>query len=178
MKPFFQYQSTRNKRGLTWVVGIGFTALLVCWFAERPEPELIHANPLAQEGWEVYADWEQGMAAWSAGHFPEAVAAFVSHLDAWPEHSKGHYYLALSQLELGEDRTAIPHLQIARLNDTLLYYDATWHLALAYLKTEQVSDAIALLEELYQGQEPLYRQKADVMLHQWLYTSAPSEGIQ
>lgn len=176
--PYRQDRIPLRKTWLPWVAGIGVIILIFWWFGKRPTQEVIRANPLADEGWDAYADWEQGMAAWRAGHFEAAVAAFDAHLDAWPEHSKGHYYMGLSRLELGDDNAAIPHLQMARLNDTLLYYDATWHLALTYLKTEQVSDAIDMLEELYQGDEPLYRQKADVILHQWLHMTAPSQGIQ
>jgi len=76
----------------------------------------------------------------------------LPHFEAYRKQHSQNTYAAflqgLANLEENNITEAIPLLQEVRINDTNLYEDATWYLALAYTKKKEKVAANQLLSEL------------------------------
>ncbi len=77
-----------------------------------------------------------------------------------PNNTFAVFLTALSNLQEGRTELAIEYLKDVRINDANLYEDATWYLALAYLKKEDKAGARYYLEELLKLPYGFYEAKA------------------
>ena len=85
-------------------------------------------------------------------HFREAVGQLGKVTQDFPKGVEGQLYLGISQLKLQQNTDAIVPLQVAqKLGPEQYRDDATWYLALAYLRTGEVQSGRAELQKLCVG---------------------------
>ena len=93
----------------------------------------------------LFASWEDGVAAFRAGHYEDATAVFESFISASPQAPQGHYMLGLSLLRQNRLADALGPLgEAVALAGSDVRYRMT--LAQALLKAGKAPDAFAALE--------------------------------
>lgn len=88
---------------------------------------------------------------YSADDFPNAIKQLSSYINTGKDTlNKGVFYRGLASLKVGDSEAAIKDLQnYLQSSDTPEYKsDATWYIALAYLKEERIPEALTQLKEL------------------------------
>ena len=80
--------------------------------------------------------------------FTEAIPLFTKYLSKKPADFDAHFLKGISLLETGRYDEAIRVFKTVRINSEHHYEDATWYLALTYLKKDQKDDAKVILKEL------------------------------
>lgn len=93
---------------------------------------------------------DEAMVLYGQNRFEEAISAFEIRLKDLPTDSQSYLYAGICYLETGKTNTAIDYFKKARINSEQFYPEATWYLALAYLKEGSNQQAVHLLEELAQ----------------------------
>lgn len=148
---------------------IGFSALLY-WqstesnrlFSNYFEPiqdDMLNVTRSA-EGGVINPSLEQGIQMVNDQKFEQALALLESVLNEDPENSLASIYTGMAYLETGQTNKAVEMFQVTRINHSELYEDATWYLALTYVKMEQYADAQAILDELLAYGSAYYKTKA------------------
>jgi len=85
---------------------------------------------------------------YSAKKYKESLPHFEAYRKKQPQNYYATFLTGLANLEENNINAAIPYLEAVRVNDTSLYDDATWYLALAYTKQKNKTAAVKLLSEL------------------------------
>lgn len=99
---------------------------------------------------------------YSIGNYKESIPYFKTYHKTQPENNYANFLHGIAQLEEHNLDTAIYFLERVRMNDTNLYEDATWYLALAHLKNKDKDAAKQILSELI-GNSQFYGEKAKVL---------------
>lgn len=107
-------------------------------------------------------DLKEAINYYSAKKYKESLPHFEAYRKKQPQNSYATFLTALANLEENNIDAAIPYLEEVRINDTSLYEDATWYLALAYTKKKNKKSAIQLLSELIENSK-FYSTKAKTL---------------
>ncbi len=99
---------------------------------------------------------------YTAGNYKESIPHFKAYHKIQPENYYANFLHGIAQLEENDLATAIYFLERVRINDTNLYEDATWYLALAHIKNKDKIAAKQMLSELI-GNSQFYGEKAKVL---------------
>ncbi len=99
---------------------------------------------------------------YSAKKYKESLPHFEAYRKKQPQNSYATFLNGLANLEENNIDVAIPYLEEVRINDTSLYEDATWYLALAYTKQKNKTAAALLLSELIDNSK-FYSPKAKTL---------------
>ncbi len=110
---------------------------------------------------------QKALSLQKAGDYQASIAKLRELLDAQPAHPLGSMMLGVAYLEEGQTEKAKELLMTVRINHELYYEEASWYLALAYLKDDQPSAARPILEELSRQEVGLYRDRAISLLAEW-----------
>lgn len=94
--------------------------------------------------------------------YKESIPYFEAYRKKQPHNAYATFLMGLAQLEENNIDSAISSLDEVRINDTALYEDATWYLALAYTKKKNKSAAVQLLSELIDNSK-FYSLKAKIL---------------
>jgi tetratricopeptide (TPR) repeat protein len=108
--------------------------------------------------------FSKAMELYEQKDFPRAELYLDSYLKANPEDADAVLYLGAAALENANLPKAIELLETARINNADKYEDATWYLALAYIKQGDLSNARAVLQDLTKLEDGFYYQKANDLL--------------
>lgn len=120
-----------------------------------------------------FAGWEEGVSAFKAGNFAQAVREFEGVVNERPDWAQGHMMLGRALLKVGRNQQAVASLRKAY---DLAPNDVPIQLALAqgYLESNQGSEAVKLLGRMNQAG----LSKDQQALHQRLYTMALEKSGQ
>ncbi len=120
----------------------------------------------------VLATWDDGVSAYRAGRYADAVTVFQSYVSGNPDAPEGHYMLGLSLLRHGRTAEALGPLSDAlSLSEDDSRYRMT--LAQALLKASKPADALDVLS----AQDPAaVTEAARASFHQLLARAATSSG--
>lgn len=94
------------------------------------------------------------------GDFKQSIPYFKAYRKIQPSNTYANFLHGLAHLETNNLSIAINYLEEVRFNDTNLYEDATWYLALANVKKGNTAAAQQFLSELVQSNHPFYGPKA------------------
>lgn len=99
---------------------------------------------------------------YTAKKYKESLPHFEAYLKKQSNNTYATFLNGLANLEENNIDVAIPYLEAVRVNDTNLYEDATWYLALAYTKKKNKAVATRLLSELVDTSK-FYGSKAKIL---------------
>lgn len=99
---------------------------------------------------------------YSVKKYKESLPHFKAYRKKQPQNTYATFLYGLANLEENKVNVAIPYLEEVRMNDTNLYEDATWYLALAYTKNKNKAAAAQLLSELI-NKNTFYSNKAKIL---------------
>lgn len=99
---------------------------------------------------------------YTAKKYKESIPHFEAYRKKYPQNTYAAFLQGLAHLEENNIDAAIPFLEEVRVNDTHLYEDATWYLALAQTKKKNKTVAIKLLSELI-DKSKFYGPKAKIL---------------
>jgi len=109
------------------------------------------------------AELTAGLKAYDAGNYMESVKHFEKVLAKNAKNSDALLYSGFAYLEEGHFKKSIEHFTSVRgLDDKEYFREATWHAALAALKTGDTDQAKKLTQELLQ-QKGRYFEKAEML---------------
>ncbi len=128
-----------------------------------PETATRAPNLTAYEHISLLEDLNVAVNYYAAKKYKESLPLFEAYRKKYPENTYAIFLHALANLEENNIDTAIPFLEEVRTNDTNLYEDATWYLALAYTKKKLNVKAIQLLSELINNNSKFYKTKAEIL---------------
>ena len=119
-------------------------------FAEHyePYPDMINLKDRAEQD---SGTVEAIMAKYKSGYYEDALSSMNNYLARHPANQKIRFYRGVVNLELDQDKDAIDDFEKVVLGDDQLDVQATWYLALAYLRLEQTDRAGIYLAELIQN---------------------------
>jgi tetratricopeptide (TPR) repeat protein len=160
-----------NRVAAAAVVLMAFTAAWMYWnhtaddrlFASAFQPDA--ADVLILRG-EEDAPPEQALAIqlYQQGAHEEAMPHFKNYLSDSPEDYMTTLAAGIAAIEAGQTAQAIEWLETVRFNDTALYGEATWYLALSHWKQEDRTESIELMRELAAAKDPAWAEKAEAFL--------------
>ena len=104
-----------------------------------------------------------GIRAYSSKDYDGSLLYFEKYLDE-NENAEMAFYAGLSALEANQLQKAVDYLTVARINSEAYYLEATWYLALAYLKRNESEEARIILTELAKQNDDYYNKKAETLL--------------
>lgn len=102
---------------------------------------------------------KQAMANYQQKEYLRSLPLFESYLEEIPENTIAIFHAGLASLEAGQTTKAIQYLEIVRINDNDYYEDASWYLALAYLKLDRKAEAQGILDDLSKIPNGYYNQQ-------------------
>jgi len=122
--------------------------------ALRSENGVMRADP----------EFKQALDHYEAGDFAAASLSFDSYLQRHPDDFQAGLYAGIASLDGGFPEKAVEQLTAVSINDSKLFDEANWYLALAFLKQKKLADAKAILENLSKQAEPVFAEKAKGLL--------------
>lgn len=102
----------------------------------------------AERGNNDQADLQSATDAFNAGKFEEAEKILAPLVTEDPANDMLRYYLGVAQLEEGSVETARKNLSIVAAKESLLKYDATFYMALSYLKDKNKDECKVWLNKI------------------------------
>ena len=127
-----------------------------------PEMTTRGAQTSSYEDISLPEDLKVAINFYSEKKYKESLPHFKAYLKKQPQNSYATFLTGLANLEENNIDVAISNLEDVRINDTSLYEDATWYLALAYTKQKNKKAAIKLLSELIDNSK-FYNLKAKTL---------------
>ena len=113
-----------------------------------PEVNLRGPETKSYENISLPKDLKVAIDFYAAKKYKESLPHFEAYRKKQPQNTYATFLNGLANLEENNIDVAIPYLETVRINDTNLYEDATWYLALAYTKQKNKTAAVKLLSEL------------------------------
>ncbi len=86
--------------------------------------------------------------------YHESIHAFEQVLKADPENTIAWFYAGMALMETSRFEEALRYLEKVRYNDTSLYAEATFYMALCYLRLRDTESAVVLLREIKPEDQP------------------------
>ena len=120
---------------------------------DRPTEYAIETNPL-----------HLALMAYDEQNFAQSITLLQARLAERPQDGTAAFYLGLSYLETNELEKAADYLVQAKDRSARYREAATWYLALAQLKMENVDTAKSLLQELLQAKDEFYAKRATALI--------------
>lgn len=126
-----------------------------------------YESPFAgtRSGGEEGLPFTDGMIAYQDGNYELALQNFNTVLTNSPTESIAHLHAGMASLQLNKTTAAIKHLSTVRLNTPVLYGPASWYLALAHLKAEDLTNCKKVLQQILPEEKEHYS-KAQELLKQ------------
>ena len=107
----------------------------------------------------------EAMTLYGKHEFPKAIELFEQRLKEFPKDNESYLYSGICYLELKDLTKAEENFKKARINSESFYPEATWYLALCYVRGGKMDQAKTLLQELTDSQND-YSLKAKELLIQ------------
>ena len=101
-----------------------------------------------------------------AGNYQSGIIQLQQYLAESPQHPLASMLLGVAYLENNQLSEAQQTLTTVRINHELYYEEASWYLALAYLKELKQAEAKPILEELSNQAAGQYRDQAKALLEE------------
>lgn len=120
---------------------------------DQPAEYAVEINPL-----------KAALVAYDARAFAQSIALLEKRLAERPQDGTAAFYLGLSYLETNALEKAVEYLGKAKSNATRYQDAATWYLALAQLKLENLDVSKSLLQELQRAEDEFYVKRATALL--------------
>ncbi len=108
----------------------------------------------------------QGMEAYREGDYHKAVSFFDQYLVEDPNHNDLIFFKGAGQIAAGDYQAALETLETLTTQASLYSSASLWYQALAHLKLENIDRAHALLEQIIQGGNSSYRDRAQKLKRQ------------
>lgn len=102
---------------------------------------------------------QQAMSSYQQKEYLSSIPLFESYLEQAPENTVAIFHAGIASLEAGQTTKAIQYLEIVRINDNDYYEDASWYLALAYLRLDRKTAVLNILNDLDKIPNGYYRQQ-------------------
>lgn len=109
------------------------------------------------------ANYSKAIDFYNAKDYANSLTYFEQYLDNNQEDAKATFLAGMAYLEEGNYPNAIDYLSTARFNDEQYYEEASWYLALAYVKNDNKTDARIILDELLKIENGFYAKKATAL---------------
>ena len=106
------------------------------------------------------ANYSKAIDFYNAKEYANSLTYFEAYLGENREDAKATFLAGIAYLEEGNYPNAIDYLSTARFNDEQYYEEASWFLALAYVKNDNKIDARIVLDELLKIENGFYSKKA------------------
>ena len=150
-----------RKRYTNWAIAASIVLLVgASWFGYRSFTGVDYNN-LYQENFETYPNTaytitrsqenisikRKAFAAYETGNYKIALDYFKTLSDS-EELDYIDFYAALSHLNIGDSKSAIPFLEKTIAGNSNYVAEAHWYIVLAYLKQEKRKKALLYLKEL------------------------------
>jgi tetratricopeptide (TPR) repeat protein len=131
-------------------------ALFLSYYQPYPNVESPVARSDSKKG-DAYALYENG-------NYPEALELFDKLVAENPSDPAPVFYLGICNLELNNTEMAIAFFKSIQTFDLNKYTrPASWYLALSYFKTDDIQNAVTILENLADGDDT-YAKKSQELL--------------
>ncbi len=97
---------------------------------------------------------------YNQGLYQAAVPSFDSLLNSKEDNNQMRLFKGIAHLEMNEFSQAEEELNTVRINSDVYFEEASWYLALLKIKTENLLEAKAYLDELIELENSFYRDRA------------------
>lgn len=133
-------------------------------FAQNYEP---YDSPFggARSGPKVTTDLDLGLIAYHKKEYDVALKHFASQINIADPTFVAQFHSGLIYLERGEAEKALEFLKATRINVPAIYGEATWYLAMAHLKLNQIQECKELLSQI-KVDDRIFHRKAQELLAQ------------
>ncbi len=101
---------------------------------------------------------------YKTGDYAAATPHFDNYLARHPDDFQTRLYAGITVLNSGYPEKAVEELTTVSINDPTLFDEASWYLALAFLKQKNPDEAVAILKNLSERAEPVFAAKAKQLL--------------
>lgn len=109
---------------------------------------------------EIPLELSEALNAYDQKAYGKSLAIFESFLEKNPTHVVATFYAGIAALETGHHQKAINFLTTTRLNSDNYYEEASWNLALTYVKIENHEMAGKLLSDLLKVEKGRFEREA------------------
>lgn len=106
----------------------------------------------------------RGLQAYAAQDFSRSISQLEDFLKENPNHLVSRFYLALAQMEEGQDAAAIMNFDAVQTAQQEYWEESTWYLALLHVKGNQPEKARVLLDALISPGNGRYYENAKELL--------------
>lgn len=133
------------------------------YYASYPNDIPLSARS-AQSANQLHPQLLLALEQYETGDFSAALPGLQLVLREDDDNHAANFFAGICCLELADYQQAIPYLEKCRQSDTLYASRATWYLALALLKNDQVAASKSLLTELSENSGGYRRKDAQELL--------------
>lgn len=110
------------------------------------------------------AELNEAMAFYENKNYEAALPHFESYLATQKDDFKAMLYAGISHLETVQLNKSIDFLETTRINAPKYFEEASWYLALAHIRNEQLAEAKRILAETANNGETQYGKRAEKLL--------------
>ncbi|MEM1319368.1 MAG: tetratricopeptide repeat protein [Bacteroidota bacterium] len=167
---FTEPPAAQGPRRLLWLGGAAAAVAAVLLFLLWPSPKLydqyaqhspLSLNSKSAAGPVDLAALDQ---AFNQGQYAKALPSLNDLLQQNPNDSEVQLYRAICLIELEQNEAAAQALQALEKGNSLFQYQASWYLALLYIRQEKLELAMATLQKIPPSRQRLHAKAQTLMV--------------